>query len=173
MLDMLNVPMLFVHGNHDPEQEITHHGTRRYPWGATNLDQKFIWFKGLIFFGLEGCVRYSKGEHQYTQTEMWFKVLRAVPRLIYNRIRHGRALDVFVTHSPSRDLGDAEDPAHQGFVSYRWFLKVFKPRYHIHGHIHIYDRNDFKPRLFEETIILNTCSYQRLEINLPQEDKDE
>jgi Icc-related predicted phosphoesterase len=166
MLDVLGVPMFFVHGNHDPTEEITERGTRTYPWGAINIHQKFIWHKGLIFFGLEGSVRYSKSRHQYTQLDMWLKVLRAVPRFLYNRVRHGRALDVFVTHSPAWQLGDAEDPAHQGFKAFRWLLEVFRPRYHIHGHVHIYDRNDLVPYEFLDTTIVNTCTYQRLEIDL-------
>ena len=166
MLDMLNVPMFFVHGNHDPEVEISSCGDRRYPWGALNLHRKFKHHQGLIFFGLEGSIRYSTSRHQYTQSEMWWQVLMAVPRLVYNKIRYGRALDVFVTHSPAWELGDAEDPAHRGFKAFRWLLEVFKPKYHFHGHIHIYDRNDCVPIKYKETMIINTCSYRKYKLDL-------
>lgn len=167
MLDMLNVPLFFVHGNHDPEIEISAHGDRQYPWGAVNMHQNFVMHKGLIFFGLEGSVRYSSSLHQYTQGEMWWEVIRAVPRLIYNKIRYGRALDVFVSHSPAWQLGDAEDRAHIGFKAFRWLLEVFEPKYHLHGHIHIYDRNDCVPIKYKNTMIINTCSFRKINIDVP------
>lgn len=166
ILDMLNVPMFFVHGNHDPEEEISRHGSRKYPWGAVNLDGRFVTHEGFIFLGLEGSIRYSKELHQYTQTEMWAKVMGLVPRLMYNQATRGRALDVFVTHSPAFQLGDDEDPAHQGFKAFRWLMQVFKPRYQFHGHVHIYDRNDCKPIQFLQTTIINSFSYQRVKIDL-------
>ena len=162
--DMLNVPMFFVHGNHDPEEEISAHGSRKYPWGAKNIDRKIVHHQGLIFLGLEGSIRYSKGLHQYTQSEMWARVAGLVPRLMLNRAIYGRALDVFVTHSPAYQIGDAEDPAHQGFKAFRWLLQVFKPKYQFHGHVHIYDRKDCEPRQFMQTTIINSCSYQRVDL---------
>jgi len=164
ILDMLNVPMFFVHGNHDPEEEISTHGNRKYPWGAENLDRKFIHHQGLIFMGLEGSIRYSKALHQYTQAEMWARVAGLVPRLLLNRMLYGRALDVFVSHSPAYQIGDAVDPAHQGFKAFRWLLEIFKPRYQFHGHVHIYDRKDCEPRQFMRTTIINSCTYQRVNI---------
>ena len=166
--DMLNVPMLFVHGNHDPEEEISSHGSRKYPWGAENIDRKLLHHRGWIFLGLEGSIRYSKGLHQYTQSEMWARVARLVPRLLLNRVIHGRAFDVFVTHSPAYQVGDAEDPAHRGFKAFRWLLKTFKPRYQFHGHVHIYDRKDCEPRQFMQTTIINSCSYQRINLERSQ-----
>ena len=168
MVDMLDVPMFFVHGNHDPEVEISSRGDRHYPWGAVNLHQNFVMHKGLILFGLEGSARYSKSLHQFTQREMWWEVIRAVPRLLYNKIRYGRALDLFITHSPAWQLGDAEDRAHTGFKAFRWLLEKFKPKYHIHGHVHIYDRKESVPIKYQETMIVNTYSYQKLTIELPE-----
>lgn len=169
MIDTLNVPMFFVHGNHDSEEEIGEHGVRRYPGGALNLDQKFVTHKGLIFFGLEGSIRYSKSKHQYTQTEMWFKVFRAVPRLLFNRLWYGRALDIFVTHSPAWQVGDAEDNAHRGFKAFTWLLRVFKPKYHLHGHIHLYHGSWRKSAQFADTKVINACSYQKLEFEIPED----
>ena len=166
ILDQLNVPLYFVHGNHDPEEEIAPHGTRSYPWGGIDLHQKMIVHQGLILFGLEGSIRYSKSKYQYTQSQMWGMVIRAIPGLLLNRIRYGRFLDVFITHSPAWQITDAQDPAHLGFQAFRWLLKAFKPRYHIHGHVHVYDRHDSKPVQFMETTVINTCSYKKMEIDL-------
>lgn len=162
ILDMLNKPMYFVHGNHDPEVEIGAQRDRKQPWGAENIHCKVVVHKGITILGFEGAIRYSKEKHQYTQLEVWLHVLRMVPKLIWMKIKTGRFLDILVTHSPAEGLGDDIDPAHTGFRAYRWLLQVFKPRYHLHGHIHIYDRNDRKPINFQDTIIINVSSYYKL-----------
>lgn len=166
VLDMLNVPMFFVHGNHDPAVEVRSNGDRKYPWGADNIHGKVVKYKDIILLGFEGSHRYSNGIYQYTQTEVWTQVLRTVPNLIWQRVRHGRFLDILVTHSPAFGLGDDEDLAHTGFKAYRWLMKVFKPRVHIHGHLHIYDRNDRKPIQFHQTKILNVSSFHKFEFPL-------
>jgi len=163
VLDTLNVPMYFVHGNHDPEVEIGNHGERKQPWGAENIHCKLVEHQGVIILGFEGAIRYSDGKHQYTQFEAWRQVLRMVPGLVWKKFSTGRFLDILVTHSPALGLGDDVDPAHTGFQAYRWLLRVFKPRYHLHGHVHIYDNNERKPRIFQETTILNVSSFQRLD----------
>lgn len=166
ILDMLNVPMLFVHGNHDPEEEVSAHGKRKYPWGATNMHRKCLNFKGLLIVGFEGSIRYSDHHHQYTQREAWMHVISMVPRLLWNRVVHGHYLDILMTHSPAYGLGDRPDRAHVGFTAYRWLIETFKPRYHIHGHIHVYDRNTCMKITHQDTIVMNTCDYKRLEITV-------
>jgi len=164
ILDTLNVPMYFVHGNHDPLVEIGMQVERKQPWGGENIHQKVIEHLGVIIVGFEGSIRYSNDMHQYTQLEVWFQVLKKVPRLLWNRVWNGRYLDILLTHSPALGLGDGEDPAHIGFRAYRWLIKVFRPRYHLHGHVHLYDRNDRKPLEFYRTTILNVSSFHLLEI---------
>lgn len=166
ILDMLNVPMLFVHGNHDPEVEISSHGTRKYPWGAVNMHRKCLNHNGLLIVGFEGSIRYSDHLHQYSQREVWMHTLSMVPRLLWNRLVHGRYLDILMTHSPAFGLGDRPDRAHVGFKAYRWLIETFKPRYHIHGHIHVYDRNSCMKLNHQETIVMNTCDYKRMEITV-------
>lgn len=58
---------------------------------------------------------------------------------------------------------------HQGFKALRWVLSVFKPKYHFHGHIHIYDRNTKKETDFLSTQVINTYGYivTEMEIDLP------
>ena len=101
---------------------------------------------------------------------MWGNVLRMVPKLIWNRLVHGRYLDILVTHSPAVGFGDPKDPAHKGFAAFRWLLKVFKPAFHVHGHVHIYDRNEMKPKKFMETTIINACPFQQFDFDLGGED---
>ncbi len=162
ILDMLKAPLFFVHGNHDPEVEENAHGSRCEPWGGVNLHRKVVRYKGWLMAGLEGSVRYSNSRYQYTQLEMWINVLSLVPRMFLNKLVHGRYLDILVTHAPSWGVKDGEDPAHKGFKAFRWLIRYFKPGYHIHGHVHIYDRNDCVETQFYETTVINACDYKRL-----------
>ena len=96
---------------------------------------------------------------QYSQFEMFLHVIRLVPRLIYNRIIHGRYLDVFVTHASPWGIHDKEDLPHHGIKAFRWFIKTFSPKYHFHGHIHIYHPNEIRKTIFKNTQVLNTYKY--------------
>ena len=165
ILDTLNVPMYFVHGNHDSVVEIGERGERKAPWGAENLHRKVVFVDGLILAGFEGSIRYSKAHYQFTQAQAWMQVLLMAPRLLWNRIRYGRFLDILVTHSPAYDVSDKDDHAHTGFQAYRWLIKTFKPRYHFHGHVHIYENQGFSPEHFMETTIVNACPYRIVEVD--------
>lgn len=91
-----------------------------------------------------------------------------IPRLLLNKVRYGRYLDVLVTHAPPRGLGDREDPAHQGFESIKWLLRFARPRYQLHGHIHLYDRTEQSTFVYDRTTIINVYPYQRLELDIPE-----
>lgn len=163
--DMLDVPVFFVRGNHAAKEEISEQGVRKAPRGAIDLHQRVVRYNGLILAGFEGSIRYRPAPYQYSQIDMWLMVLGIIPRLYFNRLFFGRYLDVLVTHSPPWKINDQEDRAHQGFKALRWFLRVFKPKFHIHGHVHIYDRNDCSEKEFVETLVVNACGYQKLEID--------
>src|SRR5438128_593661 len=98
----LNVPLLFVKGNHDTNY------TPDRP-GGDNLQGRVIRFKGLTFAGLEGSPRYNQEPVQYTELEMFWKVLRLAPGMLWRRLRNGYGVDVMVTHSPPRDIHDLPD----------------------------------------------------------------
>lgn len=173
--DMLDVPVFFVRGNHAARVEISERGSRKAPRGAVDLHQRVVRYNGLILAGFEGSIRYRPAPFQYSQFDMWLMVLGMIPRLCFNRLFHGRYLDVLLTHSPPWKINDEEDRAHQGFKALRWFLRVFKPRYHFHGHIHLYDRNQCADTEFEETMVVNACGYRKMEIdtNPPQGKEDQ
>jgi len=42
-----------------------------------------------------------------------------------------------VTHAPPRHIHDREDLCHRGFRCFRGLIEKYKPRYFIHGHIHM------------------------------------
>ena len=64
-----------------------------------------------------------------------------------------------------------EDLPHHGIKAFRWLIKVFKPTYHLHGHIHVY-RNDISTITeFGETQVVNCYGYRELNFDLPNNAK--
>ena len=168
IMSMLNVPLLYVHGNHDPEKEYLSDGTAiTGPSGGLNLHCAVQKEKGLLLAGLEGSIRYKEGRFQHTQQEMWFNVFYLAPRLLMNKLMHGRYLDVLVAHSPPFGIHNGEDRIHVGFRSFLWLMKVFKPRYLIHGHRHIYNINEVTETQYLETKVINIYPYKVLDMEVP------
>lgn len=168
--DALMRPVYYVLGNH--AEELTRageRGTPRHPEGCVNIGGKVVRdsLSGLIMAGLPGSVRYSESDPvQFTEWQMHWMMFRMMPRLLWNRIRHGRSLDILVSHSPPRHVGDRDDVAHRGFVAMRRFLKWFRPAYQLHGHIHLYDRSLPNTLRFVDTDVINVFPYQRLELKV-------
>ncbi len=164
IISSLDIPLYFVRGNHAKDVEFGVAGPRKAPWGAVDLHRKVVRDPktGLLLAGIEGSLRYNKGDYQYTQSEMWSMVLSLVPKLIWNKIRYGRFLDVFVTHAPPWGIHDEEDRAHQGVKAFNWLIKTFQPTLHIHGHVHIYHPGVITETLVGRTLVLNTYGYRKL-----------
>jgi Icc-related predicted phosphoesterase len=171
LTDALHRQVYYVLGNH--AEEITRVGERgipRHPEGCTDVGFKVVQdpLSGLLIAGLPGSPRYSDGDPvQFTEAQLTWRMIRMAPRLIWNRIRHGRALDLLVTHAPPRDVGDREDPAHRGFKSMHRFIRWTKPRWHLHGHIHLYDRSIDHTSRLHDTQIVNVYPFQRLNLDFP------
>lgn len=167
LLTMLNIPLFYVHGNHDAEKEYLADGTAvTGPSGGFNLHGTTQYESKLLLAGLEGSVRYRDGMFQYTQAEMWFNVLQLIPRLVINKLRYGRYLDIFVTHSPPYGIHNGEDRVHIGFKAFLWLMRVFKPRYMVHGHQHIYSPTEITETQYMETKVINIYPYKILEIEV-------
>ena len=164
----LNVPLFFVHGNHDPIVEYTDHGEFSQPRGGVNLHRRVIYWRGLLLAGVEGSVRYSRrGVYQHTQRQMWQAVFGLAPQLLWNRMRYGRYLDVFVTHASPWGIHDQPDHPHVGIKAFRWLLTVFKPQIHLHGHIHVYRQDTVTETHFGQTRVINTYGYKLIRLELP------
>ncbi len=178
LTDALHKDVYYVLGNH--AEELVREGRRgelRHPLGCIDLGFKIVRDKrtGILFAGLPGSPRYL--EHapvQFSEGEMTMRILRMVPRLLWNRIRHGRFLDILVTHSPPRDVGDRDDPAHRGFKVMRSFVKWARPVYQLHGHVHLYDRSLGNCSRLHHTDVINVYPYQKLDLHfhgLPEIDR--
>lgn len=140
LLTFLNVPLLYVPGNHDPNYNLEE--PLAYAEGGSNLDLKSARVKKFLVGGFGGSIRYRPhGTNQYTQSEAYLRAFRLLPRFLLNRIHYGRSLDILITHSPPFGIHDDDTPAHRGLKAINWLLHLGKPRYHFHGHTHFQRRN--------------------------------
>jgi len=166
IVSMLDKPCYFVYGNHSYSAEYWSNNTvMNAPGGATNLHGRFYREQGLLLAGLEGSNRYNGAPFQYTDKEMWGNITRMIPGLLHNRLRYGRWLDVLVCHSPPLGIHDETDRAHTGFRSFLTFMRYFRPRYLLHGHIHIYRNDAITWTRYLETDVVNVYPYRILEID--------
>ncbi|HOV63073.1 MAG TPA: metallophosphoesterase, partial [Spirochaetia bacterium] len=54
---------------------------------------------------------------------------------------------------------DKDDPCHKGFKIFLWFMRVFKPKYLIHGHVHLYNINDNRKTIYHDTVVINAYGH--------------
>jgi Icc-related predicted phosphoesterase len=166
IVSSLDKPVFYVRGNHAQEVEYGDAGPQNHPRGAINLHRKIIRYRSLLFAGVEGSVRYRPGRYQYTQSEMWEHVFCLVPGFIVNKLKYGRYLDIFITHAPPWGIHDQTDLPHQGIKAFLWLLKVFKPEYHFHGHIHVYRPDTVTRTFFGDSWVINAFGHQVHHLNL-------
>ena len=172
IVSSLNAPFLYVLGNHSSftlktdSVESSYNSFGNLFQGGILADGKIIYIKelDLLAAGLGGSKRYNRGDNQYTETEMFFRILRMIPGLIWNKVRHGRFLDLFITHAPPRNVGDREDPCHRGFRVFRWFIRKFKPFCMIHGHIHLYSYDTKRISTYDGVPVINVYNHYLLQL---------
>lgn len=179
IVSCLNKPLLFVFGNHNlGEYEyykknrfiqsdlINRSFPNKYDYGAEYIGFKTKKEANILFAGLGGSMLYNHGPNQFTELQMFLHILKLMPKLLFNRIFYGRFCDIVVTHAPPQGIHDKTDTCHRGFKCYKWFMHVCKPKYLIHGHIHLYDLNDVRISVFENTTIINAFGHHILELEL-------
>ncbi|MGP1577846.1 MAG: metallophosphoesterase [Treponema sp.] len=170
IVSSLNKPLFFVFGNHNLEALPYYHKTapeadfhsigkkENQGYGSTYLGFTAYKEGNILLAGVSGSIRYNNGLCQYTERQMLMKLVALIPRLIYNKIRYGRYVDIFVAHASPYGIHDREDPCHRGFKCFLWFIKAFKPKYFLHGHIHLYDMQDKRVSRYAQTTIINVFS---------------
>jgi Icc-related predicted phosphoesterase len=163
VLTALTASLYFVRGNHDKVVEYGSAGQRTYPHGGVDLHGRLYNHDGLLLGGVAGSVRYRPGDFQYTQSEMWWHVFSLVPGLMVNRLRHGRFLDVFVSHAPPAGIHDQPDLPHQGARAFAWLIRVFQPRIFLHGHVHLYHPQASRETQAGSTRVINAYKFWEIE----------
>lgn len=122
LVTFAKAPLLYVYGNHDVAE----------PEGCICIEDQIYEYKGLRILGLGGSMRYKPGPHQYTEAQM----RRRIALLWWQLIRK-RGFDILLTHSPAYQLGDGDDLPHRGFQCFLELMDKYKPKYFIHGHMHL------------------------------------
>ena len=179
LVSALNKPVFFVFGNHNLKNFNYYHNTAgcskydyrfkySYLTGGSSTGAVYIGFKcirteKMLIAGLSGSLKYNKGLCQYSERQMKLRLLLLIPSLILNKIKYGRFLDILVTHAAPRGIHDKEDRCHMGFKCFLSFMKIFKPRFLIHGHIHLYDLQDKRISEYEKTTVINAYSHYIIE----------
>ncbi|MGA2545715.1 MAG: metallophosphoesterase [Rectinemataceae bacterium] len=165
---MLNRDLVYVVGNHDLG-ELEAHGVARWSansakstssqTGAVDAGFRFKLVEGFIILGLPGSMLYNKGSNQYSEFAMALRIALLTPRLFINRLLLGRAVDIVLTHAPPRGVHDRDDICHRGFRCFLWLMRVFKPKWLVHGHIHLYDLGDVRVSAYHETTVINAFGH--------------
>ncbi len=154
LVTMSNKPVLYVHGNHDVRY------ARTPPEGCDSIEDMVFTYKGIRILGLGGSALYSGGPHQYTEKQMAKRI-----RKLWWKIRRAGGVDIVVTHAPVAGLGDGEDYAHRGFACFRNLIEKYKPKYLIHGHVHVTYGTDIpREQMLGDTKIIN--AYERYTIEI-------
>ena len=154
---VLNVPMYYVRGNHD-----AHYDQR--PPGGENLHRRYLMYKGISFYGIEGSMRYNDGPIQFSNGDISRMVSFPGARMLYRRWRYPRAVDIFVTHAPPKGIHDMPDLTHTGFAGFLKFMQWYRPRYMVHGHVHTWDRRSTVETQYMDTCVMNINPVTVLEI---------
>jgi hypothetical protein len=143
LMNALDVPLVFVPGNHDPD--ISGYRTSRagltlraglparppWPSGAISADGWIVDVAGLRIAGLGGSRRYSPGPNQYTE---WQQARRGRRLALRARLRR-RRVQVLLTHAPPAGVGDGPDPPHLGFPIFNALARQLSPGLLLHGHV--------------------------------------
>lgn len=144
-----SAPVLYVHGNHDQKYETIP------PEGCICIDDKIYVHNGVRILGLGGSMRYRPGSHQYTEREMRLRIVKLGFSLLWHR-----GFDILVTHAPAYQLNDGRDLPHQGFKSFLGLMERFKPKFFLHGHVHMaYGRQHKRCDKYQNTLVIN--AYER------------
>lgn len=153
VVTQLNVPLVYVPGNHDPDDYIVH--------GGQSVDGRWERINGIAIAGLGGSQRYKpSGKHQYTDDEMF---ARAARLLLTSRMA-GRQIDLFLTHSAPLGVHDGPDHVHAGFRAFHTFLRTGKPRLMLHGHTHVQRNLETTVTQLYATQVVNVYPYRLMEL---------
>ncbi len=145
LVTLSKIPVLYVRGNHDGiYQKIP-------PDGCICIEDQIYVYKGVRILGLGGSMRYNSGANQYTEWQM----KRRAARLKFKIFRK-RGFDILVTHAPAYQLNDGRDLPHQGFQVFRTLIEKYKPKFFLHGHVHLsYGREHKRYDKYQDTHVIN------------------
>jgi Icc-related predicted phosphoesterase len=151
LMNALDVPLVFVPGNHDPD--VSGYRSSRaglqlraglpevppWPAGAVNADGRVVEVAGLRIAGLGGSPRYRDGPNQYSERQFARRARRLARRARGGWWRGGSPeVDVLLTHAPPRGVGDEDDLPHRGVHALHGLVARLQVPLLLHGHVHPY-----------------------------------
>ena len=181
LVTMLNVPLVYVRGNHDGMYD------EEPPEGCENADGKVVEVEcgrgvssqKIRILGLGGSMRYrDDSADMYTEREMEARIKgaeriirkRRLIRIVTGLVRPAEKgsdekdrpdFDILLTHAPCRGYGDMEDLPHRGFECFNELLNKYSPQLHCYGHVHReYGRIDRTIRHPSGTLLINCSGHQ-------------
>lgn len=180
LVTMLNVPLVYVRGNHDGYYDV------HAPEGCMSADGKILDVEcdngtekmNLRILGLGGSMRYNDNpSDMYTEQEMRARVRRAeldiakrrlASKLVSNMDEHAPDFDILLTHAPCRGYGDMADLPHMGFECFNDLLKKYSPRLHCYGHVH-QEYGEAKRHMIHPsgTLLINSCGHYIIDFVKP------
>lgn len=177
IVSSINKPLAFVFGNHNLKRisfyrkehsslqfDFSNSSFLERSFGSTYIGDRVMKIGKVIVAGLGGSMEYNKGLNQFTEFQMAMKMMKLLPGLVINRIFRGRWLDILLTHAPPAGIHDREDRCHQGFRIFLIFMRLFKPKYLVHGHVHLYDLNSTRVSTYHSTTVVN--AYEHIVIDV-------
>lgn len=154
LVTMTSIPVLYVHGNHDDRYE------NLPPEGCICIEDDIVEYNGVRLLGLGGSYRYREGIHQYTDYEMRKRVRR-----LWGKLWWKKGFDILVTHAPAYGINDENTLSHRGFSVFVDLMKKYKPKYFVHGHVHMnYGRQFPREDQLGDTKIINAYGRYIVEI---------
>jgi Icc-related predicted phosphoesterase len=138
----LTIQPVYVLGNHsqgylyDPQTE-----QKNLPGGCLNAHGRVLDVGGVLIAGIEGSARYRPGPQQYSEFQMAAMTRSLAPRLAWNALTKGRAVDILLTHAPPKGPHEGKDFPHRGVPAFNRFVEKWRPKLHIHGHVHLSGAN--------------------------------
>jgi len=153
LVTMINVPLFYVHGNHDTKYK------NHPPEGCDCIDGEIKTYKGIRFLGLGGSMLYSGRPHQYSEKDMEKRVKK-----LRWQLRKNKGFDILVTHAPPYGIGDGSGLSHTGFKSFLTLMDKYKPRYMFHGHMHLNYGRFERIQKYGSTTIINCYDHYFIDI---------
>lgn len=158
---------VYVLGNHgDGYVRDAFGDAPRLPGGCINAHARVLDVGGVLIAGVEGSARYRPGPHQYSAAQMRWFTARMGPRLRLNQMTRGRAVDVLLTHAPPLGPHAGEDFPHRGVAAFNRFHRVWRPRLHVHGHVHLSGANAPRSYVTEEGVrVINAFEFTLIDFS--------
>ncbi|MDX1600549.1 MAG: metallophosphoesterase [Anaerolineales bacterium] len=162
VLTVLNVPLVYVPGNHDKDDfEVQ---------GGRSADGRMVRANGVRILGFGGSPRYKpRGRHQYTEFEMRRRLMSFLPGILWQRMLGRRAFDILLTHAPPRGIHDAQDPAHVGFRTFLDLIRWARPRLMLHGHMHVIRNIERTETKYKDTRVVNVYPHRTVSMEVDQD----